>query len=110
MGGGEGEPDRATAAKQVCCVRRRLVVAERPQRRLRGGDRRRPQEEVEGDHVAIGEAQCPPERHRSSNTTRSEGNARGPSNWTAMTKTATKTGAQLKSLSEYIQERFDEFS
>ncbi len=32
-----------------------------------------------------------------------------PANWTAVTKTATKS-PQLKSLSEYIQERFDEFS
>ncbi len=34
----------------------------------------------------------------------------GPTNWTAVSKTATKTPQQLKSLSEYIQERFDEFS
>lgn len=34
----------------------------------------------------------------------------GPTNWTAVSKTATKTPTQLKSLSEYIQERFDEFS
>jgi DNA-binding MurR/RpiR family transcriptional regulator len=34
----------------------------------------------------------------------------GPTNLTAVSKTATKTPAQLKSLSEYIQERFDEFS
>jgi DNA-binding MurR/RpiR family transcriptional regulator len=38
-----------------------------------------------------------------------EGNAGGPAKWTAVTKTATKS-PQLKSLSEYIQERFDEFS
>jgi DNA-binding MurR/RpiR family transcriptional regulator len=30
--------------------------------------------------------------------------------WTAVTKTATKTSPQLKSLSEYIQERFEDFS
>ncbi len=41
--------------------------------------------------------------------TRSEGKACGPAKWTAVTKTATKP-PQLKSLSEYIQERFDEFS
>jgi DNA-binding MurR/RpiR family transcriptional regulator len=41
--------------------------------------------------------------------TRSEGKARAPAKWTAVTKTATKP-PQLKSLSEYIQERFDEFS
>ena len=35
---------------------------------------------------------------------------RGPTKWTAVSKTATKTPQQLKSLSEYIQERFDEFS
>ena len=34
----------------------------------------------------------------------------GPANLTAVTKTATKTSPQLKSLSDYIQERFDEFS
>jgi len=34
----------------------------------------------------------------------------GPTKWTAVSKTATKTPQQLKSLSEYIQERFDEFS
>lgn len=34
----------------------------------------------------------------------------GLTNWTAVSKTATKTPQQLKSLSEYIQERFDEFS
>jgi DNA-binding MurR/RpiR family transcriptional regulator len=33
-----------------------------------------------------------------------------PAKWTAVTKTATKTPPQLKSLSDYIQERFDEFS
>ena len=41
--------------------------------------------------------------------TRSEGKAAGPAKWTAVTKTATKS-PQLKSLSEYIQERFEEFS
>src|SRR6476646_1984636 len=41
--------------------------------------------------------------------TRSEGNAWAPAKWTAVTTTATKS-PQLKSLSEYIQERFDEFS
>jgi DNA-binding MurR/RpiR family transcriptional regulator len=39
-----------------------------------------------------------------------EGKARGSAKWTAVSKTATKTAPQLKSLSEYIQERFDEFS
>jgi DNA-binding MurR/RpiR family transcriptional regulator len=39
-----------------------------------------------------------------------EGKVSGPTNLTAVTKTATKTSPQLKSLSEYIQERFDEFS
>jgi DNA-binding MurR/RpiR family transcriptional regulator len=39
-----------------------------------------------------------------------EGKARGLEKETAVTKTATKTTPQLKSLSEYIQERFDEFS
>jgi DNA-binding MurR/RpiR family transcriptional regulator len=34
----------------------------------------------------------------------------GPTNLTAVSKTATKTAPRLKSLSEYIQERFDEFS
>jgi DNA-binding MurR/RpiR family transcriptional regulator len=38
-----------------------------------------------------------------------EGNARGSAKWTAVTKTATKS-PQLTSLSDYIQERFDEFS
>jgi DNA-binding MurR/RpiR family transcriptional regulator len=38
-----------------------------------------------------------------------EGKASEPAKWTAVTKTATKS-PQLKSLSEYIQERFDEFS
>ena len=41
--------------------------------------------------------------------TRSEGKACASAKWTAVTKTATKP-PQLKSLSEYIQERFDEFS
>jgi DNA-binding MurR/RpiR family transcriptional regulator len=40
----------------------------------------------------------------------SEGKAEGPAKWTAVTKTATKTQPELKSLSDYIQERFDEFS
>src|SRR4249920_2048037 len=40
----------------------------------------------------------------------SEGKAWGPANLRPVTKTATKTTPQLKSLSEYIQERFDEFS
>src|SRR6187397_255358 len=39
-----------------------------------------------------------------------EGKARALEKETAVTKTATKTAPQLKSLSEYIQERFDEFS
>jgi DNA-binding MurR/RpiR family transcriptional regulator len=39
-----------------------------------------------------------------------EGKPRGSAKWTAVTKTATKPDPQLKSLSEYIQERFDEFS
>jgi DNA-binding MurR/RpiR family transcriptional regulator len=39
-----------------------------------------------------------------------EGKARGLEKETAVTKTATKTAPELKSLSEYIQERFDEFS
>jgi DNA-binding MurR/RpiR family transcriptional regulator len=39
-----------------------------------------------------------------------EGKAGVPAKWTAVTKTATKTPPQLKSLSDYIQERFDEFS
>jgi DNA-binding MurR/RpiR family transcriptional regulator len=39
-----------------------------------------------------------------------EGKGRGPEKRTAVTKTATKTAPELKSLSEYIQERFDEFS
>jgi DNA-binding MurR/RpiR family transcriptional regulator len=38
-----------------------------------------------------------------------EGKAGGSTKWTAVTKTATKS-PQLKSLSDYIQERFDEFS
>src|SRR5262245_36822285 len=38
------------------------------------------------------------------------GKGRGPANLIAVTKTATKATPQLKSLSEYIQERFDEFS
>ncbi len=33
-----------------------------------------------------------------------------PAKWIAVTKTATKTQPELKSLSDYIQERFDEFS
>ena len=39
-----------------------------------------------------------------------EGKAWAPAKWTAVTKTATKSSPQLKSLSDYIQERFDEFS
>jgi DNA-binding MurR/RpiR family transcriptional regulator len=39
-----------------------------------------------------------------------EGKAGEPAKWTAVSKTATKTPPQLKSLSDYIQERFDEFS
>jgi len=43
-----------------------------------------------------------------------EGKAGGPAKWTAVTKTATKAkpspSPQLKSLSDYIQERFEEFS
>jgi DNA-binding MurR/RpiR family transcriptional regulator len=39
-----------------------------------------------------------------------EGKARVPAKWTAVTKTATKTPPQLKSLSDYIQERFEDFS
>ncbi len=35
---------------------------------------------------------------------------RASAKWTAVTKTATKTPPQLKSLSDYIQERFDDFS
>src|SRR6185503_10787721 len=38
-----------------------------------------------------------------------EGKGSGSAKWTAVTKTATKS-PQLKSLSDYIQERFDEFS
>jgi DNA-binding MurR/RpiR family transcriptional regulator len=38
-----------------------------------------------------------------------EGKAEGPAKWTAVTKTATKP-SQLKSLSDYIQERFEDFS
>src|ERR1700742_3426687 len=38
-----------------------------------------------------------------------EGKATGSAKWTAVTKTATKS-PQLKSLSDYIQERFEEFS
>ena len=39
-----------------------------------------------------------------------EGKARVSAKWTAVTKTATKTPPQLKSLSDYIQERFEDFS
>jgi DNA-binding MurR/RpiR family transcriptional regulator len=39
-----------------------------------------------------------------------EGKARVLAKWTAVTKTATKTPPQLKSLSDYIQERFEDFS
>jgi DNA-binding MurR/RpiR family transcriptional regulator len=39
-----------------------------------------------------------------------EGKVRASAKWTAVTKTATKTPPQLKSLSDYIQERFDDFS
>src|SRR5258707_12387167 len=38
-----------------------------------------------------------------------EGKGSGSAKWTAVTKTATKS-PQLKSLSDYIQERFEEFS
>ncbi|MBW8058887.1 MAG: MurR/RpiR family transcriptional regulator [Solirubrobacterales bacterium] len=135
MGGGEGEPDRAAAAEEVRRVRGGLVVPQHLQRRLRRRDRRGSQRQVEGDHVAVGEAQRPLERHRNVHPIRSdratasvrtypgrertpgcglagvaEGKARGPAKWTAVTKAATKAPPQLKSLSEYIQGRFGEFS
>ncbi len=57
VGGGEGKPDRPAAAEQVRRVGRGLVVAKHPQGRLGCRDRRRSEGQVEGDHVAIGEAQ-----------------------------------------------------
>jgi hypothetical protein len=71
MGGGEGEPDRGAAPEQVGGVGRGLVVAEDLQRRLGRRERAGAERQVEGDHVAVGEAQRPLERHCPLNPTRS---------------------------------------
>ena len=107
VGGGEGQPDRPAAAEQVLGVRRGLVVAEHPQGRGRGRDRGAAEQQIEGDHVAIGEAQSGSASVIAASFP--EGKAAGGAKWTAVTKTATKS-PQLKSLSDYIQERFEEFS
>ena len=49
------------------------------------------------------------ERHLLDSSIDQKGKCRGSAKWTAVTKTATKS-PQLKSLSDYIQERFEEFS
>ena len=84
-------------------------MAEDPQRRLGSRDRRRPEDEIESDHVAVGDAERLLERHLQGASNQIGRESPRPAKWTAVTKTATKP-PQLKSLSEYIQERFDEFS
>ena len=94
-------------------------MAEHPQGRGGRERARRPQHQVEGDHVAVGEAQGLLEGHRSPSNQMgaraipaSVGGRESVAGakLTAVTKTATRVSPKRKSLSEYIQERFDEFS
>jgi hypothetical protein len=64
MGDGEGEPDRPAAAEEMLGVGPRLVVAEHSQGRGRRHDRGAAKHQVEGDHVAVGQAQSLFQVHR----------------------------------------------
>src|SRR6476659_9528910 len=73
----------------------------------------RAQDEVEKDHVAVQLAQFPVERHRAiqpHSPCSHEGKACRTAKCAAVARTATKTHPARKSLSDFITERFDDFS
>src|SRR6478609_189685 len=88
-------------------------MAEDPQRL--GGSKQgaRAQDEVEKDHVAVQLAQFPVERHRAiqpHSPCSHEGKAAQTAKCPAVARTATRTHPARKSLSDFITERFDDFS
>jgi DNA-binding MurR/RpiR family transcriptional regulator len=88
-------------------------VAQDRERLMRGEQRPRPQEQVEDDHVSV---QVPElSFHGAAHSIRksfasAEGKPEAGAKSSAVTRTATKTRPARKSLSDYITERFDDFS
>ena len=110
MGRREGEPDRAVPPEELAGVIGGLVMAEHAQS-LRGREQRGgPQHEVERDHVAVQSPQLSVERHRAIQPHSREGKPRRVAKCAAVARTATKSHPARKSLSDFITERFDDFS